>query len=184
MNGITKDQGINALREIRGLLDVASINAVDTRSTIAAQAAHIASLKKELETSDMAIESLQDMCDEHEAENKELKRLNSIMFLRLEAHAKARYHGGKLTNRQAEFMVGLLNNEGAHAKQVRTNRIATAIRNRIEDNHPAIAIMLCAALMEETSNDNDDRIGGTNAKARSIGDTKTARSLGTPYIGE
>lgn len=92
-----------------------------------------------------------DMHDEIE----KLKRINTTMLDRLTVMADARYQGVTITPRQANWMVNMLNGAvakspsvEAHNKQVRVNRLATSIKNRIQDGHPSIAIMLCAALME------------------------------------
>ena len=217
---ITEDENVNALRHIRETLDTVSINMVEIRSTAVAQTARIAELENEVEvqkswaseylcnmtikdieinrlteeaeTNDCAIQSLQDMLDEREAEITELKRLNSGMFNRLEAHAKARYQGVTITNRQADWIANIYKDVGpglgkshlimAHNKQVRVNRIATGIKNRINDGHKDMAILLCAALMEDT-HDQDDRDTEAQRGARPEPDGEDIRGFGqVPYL--
>ena len=181
MKKITHDSAINLNRTAQEVFhtyfDNAQKHLLEMRATIAAQDVQIASLQSKVH--------LTAAYDQLEAENTELKRLNSVMFLRLEAHAKARYHGRDDAPDIRGFLAPEILVMLERDKNTRLNRIATGIKNRINDGHTALAIIMCETLMEETIDEHaNDGDTGNNIGTRSNGDTKTTRSLGTPYIGD
>jgi hypothetical protein len=194
MTKITKDETINAMRQIRVLLDVASKNVVALRGTLQVthdtvheQAARIAELEVELDKACNAMytkdQRLKDMYVLEE-ESKELKRLNSVMFLRLEAHAKQRYQGTQLPQ-VSEFRafakaletLPTFDEVERSLFRKRTNRIATGIINRIKDGHTTLAIIMAQTLKEET----DDKHNGAtedNTGQRSSNDAPDIKGFG------
>jgi hypothetical protein len=177
-SNVTKDAGINAVRQLRieseTYLAAISDHMLCQRSTIAAQATSIAE-------GDKVIDQLHDEIDRLKREatrmmtvifqaNKEMKDMrvdikaleynNSLLHERIAEQADQRSHEptedeleqadcapSSMADAFADLIVSA-RKTGQEQQQVRVNRLARGIKDRINSGHYPLAIAMCEALME------------------------------------
>lgn len=182
---ITKDVGINALRQARVTMEesmaLASECIIAYRTTVKEQTTRITELESKLAAAEHRIASQKVEILEAEEDVGRIQRANKSMHDRLTAHAedriRPRSHSdldcdagpglGKADRMADAFanMITMARAAGATAKSERVHRIATAIINRLDDGHPVIAYHLALNLQEENADGNSDN-GATQTVGR------------------
>lgn len=185
MSNTTRDKGINALRQCRQSIEdnfaVVGAEIIEMRHTIKTQAHRILELEASLANTTAQLKKATTIKPALSPASRGKTTAIDEYLAELKDELEVR------TNQANEFQRRMHEYQKPTLKaQIRLNRIAAAIKRRINDNHLSIALMLCDALMEETDDgpgsDRPKQDAEAVSRERPNARTQTVRSVGTPYL--